>query len=103
MSKCTHSEKTNHLAGLLAAAAVLCSAPPTFAAGPAPRTPPVLEVAGRCSLEALDVFAETRAKFSQEASGGNMTEALVDIRGCDYSNKDLSGKVLSGVLMQVDL
>lgn len=30
-----------------------------------------------------------------------MTEAIVDIRGCDYSNKDLSGKVLSGVLMQV--
>lgn len=61
----------------------------------------MVEAAGRCSLEALDVFAETRAKFSQEASGGNMTEALVDIRGCDYSNKDLSGKVLSGVLMQV--
>ena len=30
-----------------------------------------------------------------------MTEALVDIRNCDFSNMDLSGKVLSGVLMQV--
>mgnify|MGYP006973273435 CR=1 FL=1 len=45
--------------------------------------------------------ADTRATFSLEASGGNMTEALVDIRNCDFSNLDLSGKVLSGVLMQV--
>jgi uncharacterized protein YjbI with pentapeptide repeats len=29
-----------------------------------------------------------------------MAEANVDIRSCDYSNKDLSGKVLSGVNMQ---
>jgi hypothetical protein len=44
-------------------------------------------------VEALDKFADTRAKFSQEASGGNMTEANVDIRGCDFSNMDLSSKV----------
>ena len=30
-----------------------------------------------------------------------MTEAIVDIRGCDFTNLNLSGKVLSGVLMQV--
>ena len=30
-----------------------------------------------------------------------MTEATVDIRECDFSNLDLSGKVLSGVRMQV--
>ena len=45
--------------------------------------------------------ADTRATFSQEASGGGMTEAIVDIRGCDFANLNLSGKVLSGVLMQV--
>jgi hypothetical protein len=28
-------------------------------------------------------------------------QAVVDIRGCDYSNLDLKGKVLSGVKMQV--
>jgi uncharacterized protein YjbI with pentapeptide repeats len=52
-----------------------------------------------CSLEALDKFAETRAVFSQEASSG-MDEAFVDVRGCDYSNKDLTSKVFSGVLMR---
>lgn len=30
-----------------------------------------------------------------------MTEAIVDVRGCDFKNIDLRGKVLSGVLMQV--
>jgi uncharacterized protein YjbI with pentapeptide repeats len=54
----------------------------------------------RCQVSALDNFADTRAKFSQEASGGNMVEAIVDIRGCDFSNTDLSGKVFSGVMLQ---
>eukprot|EP00877_Chromochloris_zofingiensis_P007834 jgi/Chrzof1/3303/Cz12g20070.t1 len=54
----------------------------------------------RCSVAALDSFADTRAKFSQEASGGNMVEAIVDVRGCDFSNMDLSGKVFSGVFLQ---
>ncbi len=40
---------------------------PAEAAGS--RLPPVQEDAGRCSLEALDKFADTRATFSQEASG----------------------------------
>lgn len=52
-----------------------------------------------CSLEALDKFAETRAVFSQEASSG-MDEAFVDVRGCNYSNSDLTNKVFSGVLMR---
>jgi hypothetical protein len=30
---------------------------------------------------------DTRAKFSQESAGGNMTEAIVDVRGCDFSNQ----------------
>jgi uncharacterized protein YjbI with pentapeptide repeats len=29
-----------------------------------------------------------------------MDEAFVDVRGCDYSNKDLTSKVFSGVLMR---
>ncbi len=128
------------------------------------RQPPIQEIVGRCTIEALDKFAgerlldggtvrgvqkccrlslcqflpaDTRATFSLEASGGNMAEvslaamlqhtlqpakglgcsilnfpftplpclcfcqAVVDIRGCDYSNLDLRGKVLSGVKMQV--
>lgn len=38
-------------------------------------------------------FADTRKSFSQEAAGGGMTEALVDVRNCDFSNLNLSGKV----------
>lgn len=59
-------------------------------------------VAGKivCEVSALDLFADTRSKFSMEASGGGMTEANVDIRGCDFSNLDLSKKVFSGVMMQ---
>ncbi|KAG2488326.1 hypothetical protein HYH03_013176 [Edaphochlamys debaryana] len=54
----------------------------------------------RCTLQALDKFADTRAAFSQEASGGNMVEAIVDVRECDFAGKDLSGKVMSGVFLQ---
>ncbi len=46
----------------------------------------------------LDCFP---LQFSQEASGGTMVEAMVDVRGCDFSKQDLSGKVLSGVMLQV--
>jgi uncharacterized protein YjbI with pentapeptide repeats len=63
------------------------------------RLPPPSNDASRCTLEALDKFAETRAVFSQEASSG-MEEAYVDVRGCNYSNLDLTGKVFSGVLMR---
>eukprot|EP00887_Chlorella_sp_A99_P005293 scaffold1.g5293.t1 len=92
-----------HLAGGTAAAVVaalllLGDGAPADAAGA--RLPPVREEAGRCTVEALDKFAGTRATFSLEASGGNMVEAVVDVRGCNYSGKDLGSKVLSGVMMQ---
>jgi uncharacterized protein YjbI with pentapeptide repeats len=51
-------------------------------------------------LAVLPAAADTRATFSLEASGGNMVEAIVDIRGCDFSSLDLTRKVLSGVRMQ---
>ncbi|MEW5316140.1 MAG: hypothetical protein WDW38_007526 [Sanguina aurantia] len=62
--------------------------------------PPIVEVEGRCEVSALDKFADTRKSFSQEAAGGGMTEALVDVRNCDFSNLNLSGKVMSGVQLQ---
>jgi hypothetical protein len=52
-------------------------------------------------VQVLDKFAKTRAAFSQEAGSGAMEEAIVDIRRCDFSNLDLSGKVMSGVQLQV--
>lgn len=79
-------------AGVAAVAlALVTSSDPAWAAGRKP--PPITESSDRCSVESLDKFADTRARFSQEASGGNMTEAIVDIRGCDFSNMDLSSKV----------
>ncbi|KXZ52623.1 hypothetical protein GPECTOR_9g668 [Gonium pectorale] len=54
----------------------------------------------RCDVSALDKFADTRAAFSQESSGGNMVEAIVDVRECDFSGKNLSGKVMSGVILE---
>jgi hypothetical protein len=91
--------------------------------------PPIQESADRCTLGALDKFADTRANFSQvsyrktdsvmqliffcikvnlmwpaypveqEASGGGMTEAFVDVRGCTtFSGKDLRTKVGTVVL-----
>lgn len=49
-------------------AIALCSAGPSIAARD--KLPPVSNDPNRCSLEALDKFAETRAIFSQEASSG---------------------------------
>lgn len=46
-----------------------------------PGRPSRLVACRRCTLAALDKFADTRATFSLEASGGNMTEAIVDVRG----------------------
>jgi uncharacterized protein YjbI with pentapeptide repeats len=79
------------------AAALLLASPETLAARS--KLPPPSNDSSRCTMEALDKFADTRANFSQEASGG-MDEAFVDVRGCDFSNKDLSSKVFSGVLMR---
>lgn len=70
-------------ASLVAAGAasllLLSGGAPADAAGG--RSPPIQESAGRCDLAALDKFADTRATFSMEASGGGMAEANVDIRG----------------------
>ncbi len=54
--------------------------------------------AARCDVSAFDKFADMRAAFRQETAGGNMVEAIVDVRECDFSNQDLSGKVSSGHL-----
>ena len=80
-------------------ASVLAIAVPSEALAARNRLPPPSEDVARCSIEALDKFADTRAVFSQEASSG-MEEAYVDVRNCDFSNRDLSGKVFSGVLMR---
>ena len=50
----------------------------------------------RCSVEALKKGASTRAAFSDFATQQNQ-ELYVNIEGCDFSNMDLSGEVLSGV------
>ena len=110
------------------AAAAICASslilslyqpPASWAASGPPETVEAKE--SRCRLSAFDKFASTRAKFSmvrmnlvfhalsspsqashsrsQEASGGGMQEATVDVRGCDFKGSVLDGKVLSGVLM----
>ncbi|KAI8467799.1 MAG: hypothetical protein J3K34DRAFT_429284 [Monoraphidium minutum] len=97
-----HGPLQRGAAAALASVFALCLAGSPLDAQAAQRTkqPPVTEEAGRCEVAALDKFADTRATFSQEASGGNMSEAVVDIRDCDFAGKDLSGKVFSGVLMR---
>lgn len=82
------------------AACLLCLSPAMDASAARGRLPPPTDEADRCTISALDKFADTRAKFSLEASGGNMVEALVDVRDCDLSSLDLSTKVLSGVRLQ---
>lgn len=96
----TLSLKVQRSAFALSASALLLlhHAPAAFAASS--KLPPPSADPERCTLQALDNFAETRAKFSQEASSGAMVEALVDARLCDFSSQDLTRKVLSGVLMQ---
>eukprot|EP00879_Flechtneria_rotunda_P014624 GHRR01015281.1.p1 GENE.GHRR01015281.1~~GHRR01015281.1.p1 ORF type:complete len:146 (+),score=39.91 GHRR01015281.1:162-599(+) len=72
-----------HALGPAAAAVCLCLGTTVGPATAAGRTtlPPITESAERCSVSALDKFADTRARFSLEASGGNMVEAVVDVRG----------------------
>ena len=41
-------------------------------------------------LEALDLFKDTRAKFSLEVGTGALPEAVLTLGGCDYSGQDLS-------------
>ncbi|GFH12607.1 uncharacterized protein HaLaN_08322 [Haematococcus lacustris] len=54
---------------------------------------------GRRAVErACHAIPSTRAEM--EASSGAMTEALVDVRGCDFSGLDLRKKVMSGVILE---
>ena len=62
------------------------------------KPPPVREMPGGCTVEALDLFKETRAKFSLEVGTGALPESILDLGGCDHSGADLSGKVLSGAI-----
>uniref|UniRef100_A0A7S3QW89 Pentapeptide repeat-containing protein n=1 Tax=Dunaliella tertiolecta TaxID=3047 RepID=A0A7S3QW89_DUNTE len=84
------------LFGPAMASAMLLASPMSVDARPPPRE----NAETRCTLEALDKFADTRAKFSMEASSGGMEEAVVDVRGCSFKGMDLRNKVLSGVIMQ---
>ena len=49
-------------------------------------------------VQALDLFKDTRAKFSLEVGTGALPEAVLDLAQCDYSGQDLTGRVLSGVI-----
>jgi len=51
-----------------------------------------------CTVKALDLFSDVRAKFSMEVASGALPEAVLNLSRCDYSGKDLKGKVLSGVV-----
>ena len=84
------------LVSLAASAAMMFPASAFAEAGQKP--PPVREMPGGCTVEALDLFKDTRAKFSLEVGTGALPEAILDLGGCDYSGADLSGKVLSGAI-----
>ena len=77
---------------------VLLASPPCCLAEPGQRPPPVAEMPGGCTLEALDLFRETRAKFSLEVASGALPEAVLDLSRCDYTGFVMDGKVLSGAL-----
>jgi len=81
----------------LALALSACPGPALAEAGQKP--PPVRDMPGGCTIEALDLFKDTRAKFSLEVGTGALPEAILDLGGCDYSGADLDGKVLSGAIM----
>jgi hypothetical protein len=76
---CDEKHTAARIGAAVAACLVLCMPLDAEAAGR--KAPPITETADRCTVAALDKFADTRAKFSQEASGGNMVEAIVDVRG----------------------
>ncbi|KAG2441713.1 hypothetical protein HXX76_003329 [Chlamydomonas incerta] len=82
------------------AASILLGAPLDAMAAKSKLPPIDVNDPNRCTVGALDKFADTRAAFSQESSGGNMVEAIVDVRDCDFSGKNLSGKVMSGVILE---
>jgi len=62
------------------------------------KPPPVREMPGGCTVDALDLFKDTRAKFSLEVGTGALPEAILDLGGCDYDGAELEGKVLSGAI-----
>ena len=86
--------------GALAAGVVLHLgfAPFSAMAGAGEKPPPVRDMPGGCTVDALDLFAEVRSKFSLEVGTGALPEAVLDLGGCDYSGADMTGKVLSGVI-----
>ena len=53
---------------------------------------------GGCTLDALDLFKDTRAKFSLEVGTGALPEAVLHLAACDYSGADMDGRVLSGAI-----
>jgi len=63
------------------------------------KPPPTISTPEGCTLRALDAFSDVRAKFSLEVSTGALPEAVLTLTGCDYSGKQLRGKILSGVVM----
>lgn len=66
-------------------------------ASPGAKPPPLISTPEGCTVKALDLFADVRAKFSLEVSTGALPEAVLTLGGCDYSGKNLHGKILSGV------
>ncbi|GFR49798.1 hypothetical protein Agub_g11736, partial [Astrephomene gubernaculifera] len=103
---CNALNRTDSLAAdrakfLAIGAAALLLGTPLDAIAAKGKLPPIdTSNPSRCDVSALDKFADTRAAFSLESSGGNMVEAIVDVRECDFSGKDLSGKVMSGVILE---
>ena len=85
-------------AGAMVAGALTLTSCGPAAAEAGQKPPPVIDMPGGCTLEALDLFKDTRAKFSLEVGTGALPEAVLDLGGCDYSGQDLSGKILSGVI-----
>lgn len=97
-------ETERAIARALASCAVsLCVtlAPMEAFAAPGSKPAPLFAEGGQaaCTNAALDAFADVRAKFSLEVSTGALPEAVLTLSGCDYSERDLHGKVLSGTVM----
>jgi uncharacterized protein YjbI with pentapeptide repeats len=84
--------------GAIAGVAVFLVSPSPSLSEPGQRPPPVAEMPGGCTLDALDLFKDTRAKFSLEVGTGALPEAVLDLATCDYSGANMDGKVLSGAI-----
>jgi len=81
------------------AAALALAAPGAASAQPGTKPIPVIddpEVG--CTVKALDLFADVRAKFSMEVASGALPEAVLNLSRCDYGGADLRNKILSGVV-----